>query len=397
MPIGHSSFRIHSAAGVPHKMIKRFIIAIILLVIIGGGLVGFNLFRAQAIKDYFANMKQPSQAVSTIDVKPGKWLPGIEALGSARAEDGVNLTFQVDGIVKEIMFKPNQIVKKGDLLLQLDDEIQKADLVASKAEAELSEQNYKRAQTLRTQGVGAVSNVDTTAAALSSAKANVAKAQATLDLKRLIAPFSGVIGISRVDIGQFMAPGTVVATLQNVDTMRVDFSVPEQELKNLSMGQEVHIGASASDYAFKGKIVGIDPKIDPASRLVSVQAQVDNSDKSLVPGQFVQVRVILPEEDNVVILPLTTVVTSLYGDYVFTVVKKEADKNAAADTAEKADDLVLHQIFVKLGRRTGNNVEILSGVKDGDVVVTSGQNRLSNGMSAHINNDVNPADAQIKK
>lgn len=378
-------------------MIKRFIIAIILLVIIGGGLVGFNLFRAQAIKDYFANMKQPSQAVSTIDVKPGKWLPGIEALGSARAEDGVNLTFQVDGIVKEIMFKPNQIVKKGDLLLQLDDEIQKADLVASKAEAELSEQNYKRAQTLRTQGVGAVSNVDTTAAALSSAKANVAKAQATLDLKRLIAPFSGVIGISRVDIGQFMAPGTVVATLQNVDTMRVDFSVPEQELKNLSMGQEVHIGASASDYAFKGKIVGIDPKIDPASRLVSVQAQVDNSDKSLVPGQFVQVRVILPEEDNVVILPLTTVVTSLYGDYVFTVVKKEADKNAAADTTEKADDLVLHQIFVKLGRRTGNNVEILSGVKDGDVVVTSGQNRLSNGMSAHINNDVNPADAQIKK
>ncbi len=378
-------------------MIKRFIIAIILLVIIGGGLVGFNLFRAQAIKDYFANMKQPSQAVSTIDVKPGKWLPGIEALGSARAEDGVNLTFQVDGIVKEIMFKPNQIVKKGDLLLQLDDEIQKADLVASKAEAELSEQNYKRAQTLRTQGVGAVSNVDTTAAALSSAKANVAKAQATLDLKRLIAPFSGVIGISRVDIGQFMAPGTVVATLQNVDTMRVDFSVPEQELKNLSMGQEVHIGASASDYAFKGKIVGIDPKIDPASRLVSVQAQVDNSDKSLVPGQFVQVRVILPEEDNVVILPLTTVVTSLYGDYVFTVVKKEADKNAAADTAEKTDDLVLHQIFVKLGRRTGNNVEILSGVKDGDVVVTSGQNRLSNGMSAHINNDVNPADAQIKK
>lgn len=380
-------------------MIKRFIIAIVLLVIIGGGLVGFNLFRAQAIKDYFANMKQPSQAVSTIDVKPGKWLPGIEALGSARAEDGVNLTFQIDGIVKEIMFKPNQVVKKGDLLVQLDDEIQKADLVASKAEAELSEQNYKRAQTLRTQGVGAVSNVDTTAAALSSAKANVAKAQATLDLKRLVAPFSGVIGISRVDIGQFMAPGTVVATLQNVDTMRVDFSVPEQELKNLSMGQEVHIGASASDYAFKGKIVGIDPKIDPASRLVSVQAQVDNSDKSLVPGQFVQVRVILPEEDNVVILPLTTVVTSLYGDYVFTVVKKEADKDAeaAADTAEKADDLVLHQIFVKLGRRTGNNVEILSGVKEGDIVVTSGQNRLSNGMPAHINNDVNPADAQIKK
>ncbi len=382
-------------------MIKRFIIAIILLVLVCGGLIGFNLFRAQAIKDFFANMKQPSQAVSTIDVKPGQWKPGIEAIGSARAEDGVNLTFQIDGVVKEIFFKPNQQVKKGDLLVQLDDEIQKADLIASKAEAELSEQNYKRAQTLRTQGVGAVSNVDTTAAALSSAKANVAKAQATLDLKRLVAPFSGVIGISRVDIGQFMAPGNVVATLQNVDTMRVDFTVPEQELKNLSIGQDVQIGASAADYAFKGKIIGIDPKIDPASRLVSVQAQVDNSDKSLVPGQFVQVRVVLPDEDNVIVLPLTSVVTSLYGDYVFTVVKKEADKDAAADSAktdnaEKQDDLVLHQIFVKLGRRTGNNVEVLSGVKDGDVVVTAGQNRLNNGMSAHIDNTVNPADAQKK-
>ena len=385
-------------------MIKRFIIAIILLVLVCGGLIGYNLFRAQAIKDFFANMKQPSQAVSTVEVKPGHWLPGVEAIGSARAEDGVNLTFQIDGIVKEILFKPNQHVKKGDLLLQLDDEIQKADLAATKAEAELSEQNYKRAQTLRTQGVGAVSNVDTTAAALSSAKANVAKAQATLDLKRLIAPFSGIIGISRVDIGQFMAPGTIVATLQNVDTMRVDFTIPEQELKNLSIGQEVQIGASAADYAFKGKIIGIDPKIDPASRLVSIQAQVDNSEKSLVPGQFVQVRVVLPEEDNVIVLPLTTVVTSLYGDYVFTVVKKEAEKTDAAkaadapkdDAAAKADNLTLHQVFVKLGRRTGNNVEVLSGVKEGDIVVTSGQNRLSNGMSAHIDNKVNPADAQKK-
>lgn len=396
-------------------MIKRFIIAIILLVLVCGGLIGFNLFRAQAIKDFFANMKQPSQAVSTFDVKPGQWKPGIEAIGTVRAADGVNLTFQIDGVVKEVYFKPNQLVKKGDLLVQLDDEIQKADLAATKAEAELSEQNYKRAQTLRTQGVGAVSNVDTTSAALSSARANVAKAQATLDLKRLVAPFTGVIGISRVDIGQFMAPGTVVATLQNVDTMRVDFTVPEQELKNLSIGQEVQIGASAKDYNFKGKIIGIDPKIDPSSRLVSVRAQVDNSDKSLVPGQFVHVRVILPDEDNVIVLPLTSVVTSLYGDYVFTVVKKDAakdagkdanketDKDTTADTAaaaeakDKQDDFVLHQVFVKLGRRTGNNVEVLSGVKDGDIVVTAGQNRLSNGMSAHIDNTVNPADAMNKK
>lgn len=383
-------------------MIKRFIIAIILLVLVCGGLVGFNLFRTQAIKDYFANMKQPSQAVSTFDVKPGRWMPGIEAIGSARAEEGVSLTFQIDGIITDILFKSNQDIKQGDLLVQLDDAIQKADLVASKAEAELSEQNFKRAQTLRTQGVGAVSNVDTTAAAYSSAKANVAKAEATLNLKRLTAPFSGTIGISRVDVGQYMSPGTVVATLQNTDTMRVDFTVPEQELKRLSIGQEVQIGASATDYAFRGKIIGIDPKIDSSSRLVSIQAQVDNSEKSLVPGQFVQVRIVLPEEDNVIVLPQTSVVTSLYGDYVFTVVQKDAEKADAAKPADApkadtAENLILHQVFVKLGRRSGNNVEILSGVKDGDIVVTSGQNRLNNGMSAHIDNAVNPADAQIKK
>lgn len=381
-------------------MIKRFIIAIILLVVVCGGLIGFNLYRAQAIKDFFANMQKPSQAVSTTEIKPGQWKPGIEAIGSARAEDGVNLTLQIDGVVTEILFEANQHVKKGDLLVQLDDEIQRAGLVSAKAEVVLSEQNFKRAQTLRTQGVGAVSNVDSTAAAFSSAKADVAKAQATLDLKRLVAPFSGVIGISRVDVGQYMTPGTVVATLQNVDTMRVDFTVPEQELKNLSIGQDVEIGASVVEYPFKGKIIGIDPKIDPSSRLVSVQARVDNSDKSLVPGQFVQVRVVLPVEENVLILPLTSVVTSLYGDYVFTVVKKDAEKakkDAEKADANKSDELVLHQVFVKLGRRSGNNVEVLSGIKDGDIVVTSGQNRLSNGMPAHIDNKVNPADAQTKK
>lgn len=391
-------------------MIKRFIIAIILLVLVCGGLVGFNLFRTQAIKDFFANMKQPSMAVSTVDVKPGHWLPGIEAIGSARAEEGVNLTFQTSGIVTKILFKSNQKVKQGDLLVQLDDEIEKAGLVSAQADAVLNEQNYKRAQTLRTQGVGAVSNVDTTAAAYASSKAAVAKAQATLDQKRLVAPFSGTIGISRIDIGQYMAPANVVATLQNDDTMRVDFSVPEQELKNLSIGQDIQLGASVSDYAFKGKIIGIDPKIDPSSRLVAVQAQVDNSEKSLVPGQFLQVRIVLPEENNVIVLPQTSVVTSLYGDYVFTVVKKEAQKTdptkpaeapkadvAKTDAAAAADDLILHQVFVKLGRRSGNNVEVVSGVNDGDIVVTAGQNRLSNGMSAHIDNAVNPADAQIKK
>ncbi|MBC2886617.1 efflux RND transporter periplasmic adaptor subunit [Ochrobactrum sp. CM-21-5] len=387
-------------------MIKRLILAIIFLVIVVGGLIGFNLFRTQAIKDFFANMQQPAQTVSTVTVEPGVWTPGIEAIGSANASDGVDLTVQVDGVVTDIGFKSNQKVKRGDLLLKLDDSIQKADLEAAKAESILADQNLKRAQTLRTQGVGAVSNVDTTAASAASAKAQVAKLQAVLDQKTLSAPFSGIIGISRVDLGQYVTPGTVIATLQNVDTMRIDFTVPEQALASLKLGQTVKTGKDFDHLDFTGVITGIDPKIDPSTRLVSVRAEVKNPDRKLTPGQFVQVRVELPQEDNVIALPQTSIVSSLYGDYVYAVrperkpdeanaaESSEAPKEPTADTkAAEGEKQVAQQVFVQLGRRYGGVVEITKGLKPGDVVITAGQNRLSPGVSVNIDNTVNPANS----
>src|SRR5690606_12440248 len=218
-------------------MIKRLILAIIFLVIVVGGLVGFNLFRSQAIKDFFANMQQPAQTVSTVTVEPGVWRPGIEAIGTANALNGVDLTVQLDGVVQKINFKANQEVKEGDLLLQMEDSIQKADLAAAEAEAVLARQNLKRADTLRTRGVGAVSNVDTTASAADAASARVEKMRATLAQKSVKAPFSGVIGISKVDLGQYLTPGTVIATLQNTDVMRIDFTVPEQSVTSIKLGQ----------------------------------------------------------------------------------------------------------------------------------------------------------------
>ncbi len=300
-------------------MIKRLILAIIFLVIVVGGLVGFNLFRSQAIKDFFANMQQPAQTVSTVTVEPGVWKPGVEAIGTANALNGVDLTVQLDGVVQKINFKANQEVKEGALLLQMEDSIQKADLAAAEAEAVLAQQNLKRADTLRTRGVGAVSNVDTTASASDAASARVEKMRATLAQKSVKAPFSGVIGISKVDLGQYLTPGTVIATLQNTDVMRIDFTVPEQSLASIKLGQTVKVGSTADALDFTGKIVGIDPKIDPATRLVSVRAEVQNPDHKLTPGQFVQVRVELPEEDNVIALPQTTIISSLYGDYVYAV------------------------------------------------------------------------------
>ncbi|ARZ33386.1 efflux RND transporter periplasmic adaptor subunit [Brucella melitensis] len=375
-------------------MIKRLILAIIFLVVVVGGLIGFNLFRSKMIKDFFANMQQPAQTVSTVTVEPGVWQPGVEAIGTASALNGVDLTVQLDGVVQKINFKANQDVKQGDILLQMEDSIQRADLAAAEAEAVLAQQNLKRADTLRTRGVGAVSNVDTTASAANAAVALVEKMRATLAQKSVKAPFSGVIGIPKVDIGQYLTPGTVIATLQNIDIMRIDFTVPEQLLATIKLGQTVKVGSNADTLDFTGKIVGIDPKIDPTTRLVSVRAEVDNPDHKLTPGQFVQVRVELPEESNVVALPQTSIVSSLYGDYVYVVRPEQKQESAKASEAAKVQEgqkQVAQQVFIKLGRRSAGNVEVTSGLKPGDIIITAGQNRLSSGVPVKIDNTVNPS------
>jgi len=376
-------------------MIKRLILAIIFLVIVVGGLVGFNLFRTQAIKDFFANMQQPAKTVSTVTLEPGVWTPGIEAIGSANAINGVDLTVQVNGIVDKIEFTANQEVKKGTVLLQLENSIETADLVAAQAEAVLADQNLKRAETLRTRGVGAVSDVDTTAAAASAKKAAVAKMQAVLDQKTVTAPFDGVIGISKVDLGQYLTPGTVIGTLQETDKMRIDFSVPEQSLSSLKLGQPVKVGPNMDALKYNGTIVGFDPKIDPASRLVSVRAEVQNDEPRLTPGQFVQVRVELPQEDNILALPQTTIVTSLYGDYVYAVRPEQPKEGEKAPEGQAAKQ-VAQQVFVKVGRRYGGVAEITDGLKAGDIVITAGQNRLSPGAAVTIDNTVNPLPAADK-
>lgn len=378
-------------------MLKRLILAIIFLAIVVGGLVGFNLFRKQAIQNHFANMPKQIMTVSTYTVEPMVWTPGIEAIGTANASQGVDLTFQVAGVVKDILFQANEQVKTGQLLAKLDDEIEKADVAAAKAEAALSEVNLKRAQTLRTQGVGAVSNVDTTAAAAASANAQVAKLQAVLDKKLLSAPFDGIIGIPRIDVGQYVTGGTQIATLQNLDTMRVDFAVPEGTLSQIYIGQEVQAGADLQNLTATGTITGIDPKINASSRMVAVRAVVKNDAKTLTPGQFVQVKIVLPTEENVLALPQTAVITSLYGDYVFLVrpVQAEEGKEAPLD-ADGQPQLSIDQVFVTTGRRSGQMVEILKGLSKGDQIVSAGQNRLAAKMYVKIDNTVNPANAETK-
>jgi membrane fusion protein (multidrug efflux system) len=378
-------------------MIKRLVIALILIVIVVGGVVGFNLFRSHAIKQYFANMPKPKLTVSTTVAKPMTWKPEIQAIGTVSARSGVDLTVEVSGVVRQVAFKSNEKVKAGQLLVQLDDAVQRANLEAEKAQAALDQQNLERAIELQKRQVGPQSNVQQAQAAASASAAQVDSLQAVLDQKRLTAPFSGTIGIPQVDIGQYLTPGNVVATLQDLDTMRVDFTVPEQQLPDLKMGQPVRLGLTDDDLKFEGQVIGIDPKVDPSTRLASIRAEISNPNGALTPGQFAQVRVQLPAEENIIALPETALTTSLYGDYVYVVVPADKDGKATTgkvDPNDKNQNLVARQIFVKVGRRSEGRVEIREGVKAGDVVVNAGQNRLTNGAAVTIDNSVQPTQAQ---
>lgn len=369
-------------------MIKRFVIAAVLLIFVAGGLIGFNMFRDQAIENFFANMPRPTVTVSTTTVESVTWEPTIPAIGTIQANNGVDLSVESAGIVREILFKANQQVEQGDVLVRLDDEIQRADLEAARTQASLDQQSLTRAQELGRRGVGSQSTLDAAQAAAEASASAVIKAEAALNQKQIRAPFSGTIGIPRLELGQYLQPGSVVATLQNLETMRVDFTVPEQQFALLEMGQAVRVGLTDEDMPYSGTIIGIDPKIDPATRLVSVRAEIADADGQLNPGQFARVRVEQPAEADIIAVPQTAVVTSLYGDYIYRLVPSEEE---AAEGEEEV--FTAEQVFVQIGRRERGIIEIKDNLAVGDVVVNAGQNRLSHGSRVRIDNTVQPIQA----
>jgi membrane fusion protein (multidrug efflux system) len=365
-------------------MIWRLFLAIVLLGVIVGGIVGFNLFRDKMIAGFFAGMTPPPVTVSTTTVEPITWKPGLEAIGTARAAQGVELAVETLGIIEAILFEANDEVEAGQHLAQIDDAIERADLAAAQAELDLAETQLERAQELRQRGVTAINDLDVAQAGASSARSQVVKLTAVMDQKSLEAPFSGTIGIPRVDPGQFVDPGTVYATLQDLERMRVDFSVPEQDIRLIEIGMPVTVSTEVGNTELTGRISAIEPKIDANSRLVTVCAEVDDPDRRINPGQFLRVRVSLPEEPNVVALPQTVLSSTLYGDSIF-VVHTEGEGDDATRTVE--------QVFVQAGRRSLGLVEISGGVGAGDEVVTAGQNRLTSGAAVVVDNTVNPATA----
>jgi len=393
---------------------KRFILAAVLLIVvvaICGGLIWFNFFRAKMIEQFFSTMQAPVVTISAITVEPARWTPGIEAVGTVAAYEGVDVAVQAGGIVDKILFKANEQVEQNQLLVQIDDAVERAGLVSANTAVAVSQEALSRVQALLQRNVSTVASLQDAQNNLDKAKGALTQLEATLDQKAIKAPFAGTIGIPKIDVGQYVQPGTVVATLQNLERMKVNFTVPEQQLGALKIGQPARFGLTEDDLSFKGEITGIDPKIDPASRLVTVQAVVGNPDGTLRPGQFIRVRVDLPVEDNVIALPQTAVTISLYGAYVYAVEDAPAKTGEVAKTGDAAEpdaagadaakpdpaqaeaakpSLIAKQVFVKTGRRSGDLIEVIEGVTPGMRVVTAGQNKLSSGSPVAIDNSVQP-------
>ena len=369
-------------------MTKRMVIMLATVAVVFGGVFGFQMFKAAMIKKFMSQMAQPAQTVTAGKASFSAWQPKIAAVGTLRAVKGADLSLEVAGVVGQIAFSSGDDVEAGVLLLKLRSDDDLAKLQSLQATAELNEITFERDQKqLKLQAVSQAT-IDTDAANLKNAKAQVAQQQAILDKKTLRAPFAGHLGIRAVDLGQYLGAGTVIVTLQALDPIFMDFFVPQQAVDQVKIGEQIAVKVDAyKDQTFAGEISAINPKVDASSRNVQVRATLKNADHRLLPGMYATVEIPTGAPENLITLPQTAISFSPYGDTVYIV----DDKGAGADGKPQ---LVARQSFITTGATRGDQMAVLKGVGEGDLIVTSGQLKLHNGSSVLIDNTVAPtADA----
>jgi membrane fusion protein (multidrug efflux system) len=372
--------------------------AVVVLLLLVGGVKGYGVMKMFAA---FAAQGAPKFTVSTAKAEYQDWLPKLSAVGSLRAERGADLSSEVNGIVDKINFKSGDDVRAGQLLLQLRSADDEAHLESLRAAAALAESVNNRDLAQFKAGAVSQATLDSDAANLRSARAQVAEQQALVAKKYVHAPFSGHLGIRSVDLGQYLAAGTKVVTLQQLDPIFVDFYLPQQALGQVKVGQKLSATSDTyPDQGFDGQIVAIDPRVDTDTRNVQVRATLGNADRKLLPGMYANVSIEIGAPARYLTLPQTAVAYNPYGATVYIVVPHQPKEGEAAKPAtpppgaspgSNAPDLEVQQVFVTTGATRGDQVAILKGVKEGDEVVTSGQIKLRNGALVIINNSVQPS------
>jgi membrane fusion protein (multidrug efflux system) len=367
-------------------MLKKLFITLLGLAVLIGVPAYIKLTQFENMGS--ATMSMPPETVTVDSVRRSNWPNTITATGSLVAVQGVTVAAELGGKIVEIAFESGDRVKRDDLLLRIDVSAEEAQLRSAEAAAKLAKINLDRNRDLRSNKTVSQAELDSADANYKQAVAQVDNVRAAIAKKTLRAPFAGQLGLRQVNLGQIVEQGTPIVTLQTIDPVYVDFSVPQQRFSLLTPGTEVQVTTDAApDQIFPGKIIAVNPEIDPVTRSVRVRARLANRGEHLRPGMFANVEVLLPSEQEVLSIPTTAVLYAPYGDTVFVI-----DEQQDETTGEK--QLVLRQQVIRLGEERGDFVAVTEGLEAGERVVTSGVFKLRPRMAVVIDNTLAP-DAQL--
>lgn len=326
-------------------------------------------------------------SVNAAEAVERPWQSRLPAIGTLKAFQGIDLTVEVAGTARDVLFQSGEKVRLGQPLIQMDSQVEQASLATAQAELGLARVEYQRGRNLIARQAISRSEFDRLSAELQKADASVAQLQATLAKKRILAPFAGTIGIRQVDVGDYLASGTTIATLQDLSTLFVDFFLPEQNVPQLAIGQDVRVQVAAyPDQVFEGRISAINPKVEATTRNLLVRASLANPDEKLLPGMFANLQVLLVGETPQVLVPETAITYTLYGNSVYVIEEQasESDADGPASAADGQAALRVERRFVETGERREGQVVILKGLQAGERVVSAGQLKLDNGARVAI-------------
>ncbi len=371
-------------------MKRRIIIFLAAVVVFIGALGAVKYFQIGAAIAKQAGYMPPPEAVTTKVAAQTDWQVTLSAIGTVTAVQGVVVSADLPGIVASIDFESGRPVHEGDVLVRLDTKQEEAQLAAAEAQQHFTRLNRDRVRSLSAEKAIAQADVDQAEAEAMQAEARVREIHATIDRKTIRAPFSGVLGIRQINVGQYVNPGQAIVPLQSMNPVYVDFSVPQNDLRKVRVGQGLRItveGDSAA--AAQGKVTAVNSVIDRSTRNVQVQATLPNREGRLRPGMFVEASVLVGETQSVVALPSSAIAHTPYGDFVFIL----GDVKSPDGTTYRG----VRQQIVKLGSARGDQVAVLEGVASGDEVATSGVFKLRPGARVMVNNEIQPSDNPAPK
>jgi membrane fusion protein (multidrug efflux system) len=371
-------------------MIKRMLLMLAVAITVIGAL-GFVKFRQiQTAIAQGAAFQPPPEAVTTIVAEQEEWPTTLSAIGTMVAVQGVTVSADLPGIVDRIAFDSGRTVQEGDVLVRLDTRQEQAQLAAAEAQRDLAGQNFERMRSLVEERAVTRADYDRAEAEQKQAAARIGEIRATIERKTIRAPFSGILGLRQVNLGQYLTGGDPIVPLQSLSPIYVNFGVPQQEAAQIQVGRKLRITTdTVAGVEFAGRITALDSIVDQTTRNVQVQATLANPQGKLRPGMFVQTEVVLGANRSVIALPASAISYAPYGDSVFVV--------SDIDGSNGQKYRGVRQQFVKLGGARGDQIAVVSGVKPGEEVVTSGVFKLRNGAAVQINNKVRPANSKAPK